>query len=131
MEKQQQPEFDFQHFFVDDKFYTELGDLMDDLEIDDDSIKDLPENWSHKVDLTTLAPMFELEPKRFVDDVIELLIDKHEDRSSEDGDEWDRLQKALSASIDFEKIKASIPKLYYINGKSYTITKQDLIDYCK
>lgn len=113
-----------ENFFIDDKFYFDLQELMDDLDISDEEIPDLPEDWSCKLELTTLEPMFKLKAI----DVAEMLYNNNEERYSEDAPEEEKIVKALKECVDWDKLNSMIPQLYYPNGKFVTITKKDLLE---
>ncbi len=113
-----------ENFFYDDRFCSDVSDLFDIFDIDDENLDELPDDWSVKVELTDLEPIFKID----ADNLCQLLADANEDRLSEDFDEEANVLKALKDSIDFEKLKEALPKLYYPNNKYVTITKQDLID---
>ena len=63
-----------------------------------------------------------------VDLLTELLMDKWEDRQSEDGLEYDKIEKVIKENIDFDKINELLPKLYYPNGKEITFTYEQLME---
>lgn len=112
-----------ENFFINDKFYMDLCDLIDDL----DGIDNLSEDWKVKVELSDLEPIFKVDAKK----LLEILCDCNEERLGEDFDTRDeeRILKAIKESCDFEKLKELLPNLYYPNNKFHIITKQDLIDY--
>lgn len=118
-----------ENFFDDDRFYSNLEDYISDV-FDwgdgdgSDMVKNLPKNWSVKVELSDLEPMFPVNS----DGLCDLYGEAYEDRGSEDGDEYERVKEAFDQCIDFEKLNSMIPKLYYPNNKYETITKQDLLD---
>ena len=111
-------------FYYNDKHYSELCALMEDLDITEENLAELEEDWTLKVEETDLEPMFTLD----ADWICERL---DEERMSEDGDEADSINELLKTHIDFTKINELMPKLYYPNNTFFTITKKDLIEYCK
>lgn len=115
-----------ENFFYDDKFIGDLSDLMDTLDIEDP--KDLVDDWTCRVELTELEPIFKTDAKK----MFELLCDCNEERIGEDFDNSDeeKITKAIATSFDFEKLKELLPKYYFPQSKFKVITKQDLIDYC-
>lgn len=123
-----------QPFFIEDRFYTDISDFLcsyDNEELFDEDdpeklSKDIQEDWTQEIELTTLEPMFEVKPSD-VDYMVDLLIENNEDRVGED-DNSEEIKKAILAGMDFDKINAAIPRLWYPNGQLVTITKQDLID---
>ena len=55
-----------------------------------------------------------------------------DDRFSENNvdSEIDKIEKALNGNIDFEKINALIPKLYFVDRRNkFKITKKDLLEW--
>lgn len=117
-----------ENFFYEEYFCSSIEDLICRLDLEDDEIdiKNLPEDWSVKIELTDLEPVHTFGEK----DVDRLLDNIYEDRLTEDGDELGPIRNALIKYIDFEKINAEVPNLYYPNGKKEIITKQDLLEYC-
>jgi hypothetical protein len=115
------------NFFVEEKFYPDLDSLCHDLSIGIESINHLSENWQLKVELSDLEPIFNVD----ADNLCQLLADANEDRLSEDFDEEAKVLKALKETIDFEKLKEALPKLYYPNNTFQTITKADIVNFLK
>jgi len=112
-------------FFLDDNFCSDLGDLANIYDIEEDNVNDLKENWIAKVELSDLEPIFDIDAEK----LCQILADSNEDRLSEDFTEEKTILQALKESIDFEKLKESLPKLYYPNGKVEIITKSDLVEW--
>jgi len=112
------------NFFYSDDFYSDLGELMDALDLEEEDIPLLPDDYSldcqesKKEKLVTLSNSW-----------ISERID--EERFPEDGD-WvfDKVDKALS-QIDYEKVNSMMPELYYESRVKFRITKQDLLNYIK
>ena len=111
-----------ENFFIEDTFISDFDDLMDHFDIDEEKLHEVEEDWSCEIFLTDLEPVFVLDA-----DWITEKID--EERLGEDGHVIEKVEKSLLQSIDFEKVNAAIPKFYYPNGKSHTLTKKDLINY--
>ena len=114
-----------EHFIYDDTFCSDLEDLANIFDIEEDNVNDLKDDWTVKVELSDLEPIFNID----ADNLCQLLADANEDRLSEDFDEEAKVLKALKESIDFNKLKELLPKLYYPNGKFETITKADLVEW--
>lgn len=110
-----------ENFFHEDEFHRDLESLMSSLDIEDP--KTLEDDWEIEVGETTLEPMFILN----ADWIAERL---DEDRMTEDGDEVEDIFKLIKNNVDFTKVNELMPRLHYLNGKGFKITKQDLIDYC-
>ena len=114
-----------ENFFLDDRFCSDLEDLANKLEIDEDNIKDLEDDWIMKVELTNLEPIFKVDAEI----LCQLLAYANEDRLSEDYTEKKTILQALKESVDFEKLTEMLPKKHYMNGNFKTITKYDLVDW--
>ena len=118
-----------EHFFLEDRFYHELGDLIDDLFPEDGAVEALDDDYSIRVQESKLEPMFQLTKKEVADVVNQYIGDKHEDRFNPDDDGTDEeITKALEKCFDAKKFNSLVPKLYY-PSTFVTITKQDLLDY--
>lgn len=112
-------------FFIDDEFYSDIERYIRQTFNDsEDEINALDDNWVVEAELGELQPMFSLD----ADSLSEILASNFEDRTSEDGEEFDDLESVLKECIDFEKLNSKIPKLYYASGKMERLTKQDLLD---
>ena len=118
-----------EHFFLEDRFYYELGDLIDDLFPENGDIEELPDDWSIRVQESKLEPMFQLTKKEIAHVIWQYIGDTHEDRFNPDDDGTDdEITKALEKCFDSKKFNSLVPKLYYPTTFT-TITKQDLLDY--
>lgn len=109
------------NFFYNDKFYSDLGELCDDLDLDDDAIAALPDDWSVEVTEATAEKLIELSP----DWIVERIDD---DRWPEENDEMYRRVKKLLSVIDFASINSAMPELYYETKNTFSIEKSDLVD---
>ena len=114
-----------EHFFYDDTFCSDLEDLANVFDIDEDNVNELKDDWQVRVEMSDLEPIFNIDAYN----LCQLLADANEDRLSEDIDEKAKVTKALKETIDFEKLKEALPKLYYPNNKFKTITKADLVEW--
>ena len=105
--------------YYNENFYHELSDLVADIDLD-----------MLKVGDTITVEDCDLEPigKLSVDLLTELLMDKWEDRQSEDRLEYDKVEKVIKENIDFDKINALLPELWYPNGKEITFTYEQLME---
>lgn len=111
-----------ENFFLDDKFCSDLGDLCHHLDLDDDAIAALPDDWFVEVVESSLEPVVKLSADWIVNKV-------NDDRWTEDGNEVGKVYKALEL-IDFDKVNAAMPTLYYESRplKKFKIKKADLLD---
>jgi len=112
-------------FFIENDFYSEFTDFLDDYQIDEDNVQDLPDDWEVKIELSDLEPIFDLDAET----LCKIISQCNEERLSEDENEEDKIIKALKDCIDFGKLKESLPELYYPNGKFVKITKAELMEY--
>ncbi len=114
-----------ENFFYDDHFCSGLEDLA--VHLDFYSAEDIPEGWSCEVALAVGEPIFQLT----ANDLQGILCDVYSERMPEESDYVDeQILQAIKASIDFEKLNAAIPTIYYLNSKSTdaTITREDMLD---
>ena len=117
-----------ENFFIKDEFFSTLDDLIDYIGLD---VEELDDNWTTKVKLSELEPMFQFNEKFIVDAIINN-TDLFEDRFPEDSDNiFDKIKEGIIASVDLEKLNKMIPSLYYPNCDYRIITKQDLLDFIK
>ncbi len=120
-----------ENFFYEEHFCSDLSDLMDVFDIDEDNLKELEEDWIVKIEEASLEKIFVLK-KEFVTDAIVRETDTWEERFPEESDHiFDKIKKAISESIDIEKMNELLPSLYYSNGNKSVITKHDLVEWCK
>jgi hypothetical protein len=104
----------------DDRFFSDLSDLLEDLELD---IDNLPKDYTIECEECTLEPIFKLDSDKMMDELEGL----YGERMSEDGDEYDDIQKVFDENIDFDLINSKLPKLWYPNGKEIIFTYDDII----
>lgn len=110
-----------EHFFVEDTFYSEVEDYIEDQQHDEESVHALPDDWKCAVFECELAPMVKLSPE-WISERID------EDMITEDGENIDRLEDILKKYIDFEKVNSMIPKVWMPKGPQSWLTKTHLID---
>ena len=109
-------------FFYEDRFCYDISCLMDVLDIDEENLSELPDNWEVKIELSNVEPIFKLD----VDTLFEMIMNANEHRLGEDFDEEEKIKNALKESIDFDKLRTLLPKFCYPSGRYETITKLDL-----
>jgi hypothetical protein len=114
-----------EHFFHDDDFCSDLDDLARIFDIEEDNINELDEDWKTIIELSDLEPIFSPD----AEELCHILANFYEDRLTEEFGEEARVLKALKECIDFEKLKETLPKLYYPNGVYEKVTKSDLVDW--
>lgn len=110
-----------ENFIYEDNFYRDLGELMDNLEIEDEQVASLADDWSVEVREARIEPLLELS----VDWIMERI---DEERFSEEGNESDKVENALKL-INFEAVNKAMPKMWYESVNKFEIKKKDLLDY--
>jgi len=116
----------YENFFVNDAFYRYLSDYREqELESEyGDDLEDMPDDWEEEIHLGKVEKIFELNPRKLAG----ILLDTYDDALPEDYDRAeDEILKAVTASVDFEKLNSMLPSLYYASGKKAKITKADLL----
>jgi len=108
-------------YYYNDTFYPSMEDLAEGLELEDDENSD---DTIFKVEDCDLEPVFKLDSRK----LYEMLVGEFEDRSSEDGDEWDTVEDLLKKYVNFDEINARIPDLWFPNGTYKEWTKKKLIE---
>ena len=117
-----------ENFFYNDNFYSDLGELIDYLDLDPETMEG---DWVINCEATTLEKIFVMD-KKFITDAIVNKTDRWEDRFPEESDDlFTRIEKAISNAIDIDKLNEGLPSLHYANGTKFHITKADIIDWCK
>lgn len=94
---------------------------MDNLEIEDEQVASLADDWSVEVREARIEPLLELS----VDWIMERI---DEERFSEEGNESDKVENALKL-INFEAVNKAMPKMWYESVNKFEIKKKDLLDY--
>ena len=116
-----------EHFFIDDRFYSDLDDYINDCF--PEGIDELPDDWSIRVQESKLEPMFQLTKEEVAHVINQYIGDIHEDRFNPyDESADDEITEALESCFDVEKFNSLVPKLYYPTTFT-TITKQDLLEF--
>lgn len=118
------------NFFWNEYFCTDIDDLFMHLELEEEEIAELEDDYKIECQETTLEKMFVVD-KDFIVNAVSNQTDRWEDRFPEDSDDlFENINNAIESAIDIDKLNEGIPSLYYANGKTFFITKQDLINYC-
>lgn len=111
-------------YCIDDRFYNDINEVIDDIiDWEDKELEELPDDYAIEVGCCDLKPIFQLDSEKLK----EILFDVFIDNSSEDGEEWDKVESVLQKHIDFEVLNNDIPKLWFPNGETETFTKDELI----
>ena len=119
-----------ENFFIDDKIYSDLGEYIDDaFEGEEDRVMALSDTWHENAEETDLEPVLKMDAN-YVEDLVDNIVDNEIERFPEEPDSIiKKLNKAFMESFDFEKFNQECPKMYYPNGKRFTITKKDLLEW--
>lgn len=119
-----------ENFFCDEHFCEDINDLIEYLEFGDSEILELDDAWEVTCEESTLEKMFVLD-KDFITKTFIDSLDRFEDRLPEnDSTIFRRLENAFREAIDIDKLNENIPELYCANGKTFKITKADIINFC-
>lgn len=116
-----------ENFFYHDEFCHDLETLMHLLDIED--VEALPDDWTVEVKDTNLEKITHLTEECVIDMLVESISERNEDRFSEDSDDdIGKIKKAIKAGItlNMQVINELMPSLYFPNGKTFTITKEDI-----
>lgn len=113
-----------EQFFWSDEFYHDMGDFIDSIADDyKEDFSDMEDTWSVKCYEAELQPMLKISKDTF--------YELAEERFPEDND---RIEQQFSKALDlipFDQVMEAMPKLYYQTRKTFTITKQDILEYIK
>ena len=131
--KTQEPgtiENDMENFFYNSVFCSDLSDLMDELDIDEENLNELEEDWFGICESSTLEKIFVIK-KEFAVDSIMASTENWVDRFPENSDITEKeIKKAISDAVDIDKLNDGLPSFYYPNGKEFKVTKADLAKWC-
>ena len=118
-----------EHFFIEDRFYSDLDDYINDCFPEDGAVEELEDDWSIRVQESKLEPMFQTNRADVHDVLLNFFYDTYDTRFSEDSESQEEdLSRALKASFDVALFNSLVPKLYYPTTFT-TITKKDLLGY--
>lgn len=108
------------NFFIDDKFYSELIDFIE------DEGWELEDVLCFDDDIIFIANESKLE--KLVDFNTGWITEQLENRLPEDDYFYDQICKIFNDNIDFEKINSLLPDVIIPLKKTFKITKGDLIE---
>jgi len=106
-------------YCYEDEFFEEIFDFAD----NGFPFDDVKDGTVFEFGLCSLEPIIKLDSES----LIEVLRDANEERQSEDGDEWEKLENILLKYIQFDSINSEMPQLWFPNGKTVEFTKEELI----
>ncbi|MEO6304182.1 MAG: hypothetical protein ABIP51_13535 [Bacteroidia bacterium] len=110
-----------ENIFYEGKFYSDISELIDDLELEE-TINDEPDDWTIICKESNLQKIITLSEDWINDKINDERLPEDEDRV------FDKLSKALK-TIDYDKVNALMPELYYESRRKFVITKKDILDY--
>ena len=117
-----------ENFFIDDKFYNEIVDYIEDNDYDNEEIEKLTDDWKVVIRLSNYEPIFQFTMDWLVERIVRE-TDYFEDRFPEDSEVVDtQIENAIRQSVDLDKLNSLLPKLYYPSDKTGVLTKQDLLE---
>jgi hypothetical protein len=107
-----------ENFFYNDNFFTDLEALACELQDDFDVFA---EGEELVIELSVEEPIVKFTPEWIVDRI-------DDDRFTEDGceREYKTIKEALSSTVDFDKLNALIPKVYFGSGKMVKIKVSEI-----
>jgi hypothetical protein len=118
-----------EHFFYNDNFHSDLEDLISYLDMDEEDILNMEDDWEITCEETTLEKIFVVD-KKFIVGFLMDITDRWEERFPEDSDNlFNQIEKAIEGAIDIDKLNEKLPSLYYPNGKKFKVTKTNLINW--
>ena len=118
-----------EYFFYNDDFCDDLSDLMCRLDMDEDDLEALPDDWSVNCEATTLEKSMVFKTEKTVDFFMDQVENNLERLPEDYHDTWEKIKKAATDAI--EKLNEAMPSFYYPNGQKFVVTKADLIEWCK
>ena len=102
-----------------DKYYEDFSDLVEDLDVES-----LEEGDIIECEDCSLEPIMQLD----ADKLLDCTESYWEERTSENGDEYEKILKVFEDNLDFEKLNSLLPKLWYPNGKEIIFTYEQIIE---
>jgi hypothetical protein len=117
-----------ENFFIEENFYSDLGEYIDSF-YGEDAVLALSDTWYQNAEEADLEPVLKMDDN-YLEHLIDNIYDDEIERFPEEPDDTiKKLNKAFMESFDFEKFNKLCPKMYYPNGKRFTITKKDLLEW--
>lgn len=120
-----------ENFFVDGNFYTDLSELMEDLDVDveydvEAGLDVLEDDWYVRAYYAESAPIFKLTS----DDIVSFITEQYNGYPDDDNDyTYNKTVEAIRAGIDVDKINSLMPDVWRPTKNKFTITKADIIKY--
>lgn len=119
-----------ENFFIDENFYSDVEDYIEDLGLTEEEILNLDDDWSIRCEYTRLEKICQLDKGEVSDLIYNYILNHFEHRLPEDNGEFDvKLEKVILNNLDLSSVNEKMPELYYQTGEFFELTKQDLVDY--
>lgn len=113
-----------ENFFYNDNFYSDMESFIHENFDDESEIAELDDDKLFLCKGSKLEQILKLSAEWIAE-----RIDDERFSENNNENEVEKIMKVLSGNIDFDKINALLPELYYEDYKDkFTITKQDLLD---
>lgn len=112
-----------ENFFYDDEFYSDISALIDVYwSTDKEHVATLPDSYTMQCTFGELQPIFEFTPDNMAE-----MVNQERFSDTDSDNEFRVIRDVVCFNIDFDKVNALIPKLWYPVGSKFTISKQDLL----
>jgi len=107
-------------YYYNEKFYNEVEEIIEDLDLDE-----MDEGETIKIYDCIEEPIYTISAEK----IAEMYVEIDEERHSEDNFEAEHnaIVKVLSENIDFDKINAEMPTLWYSKKTFKLYSKMHLI----
>lgn len=116
-------EYRLDNFIYNDNFYSDISDLIDEMESDGIDINELPEDYKIVCFNTETQPIEQFDAGWILE-----RMDEERWPEDDDGRFYEKVRKIFNECIDFEKLNSMMPELHYPASSKFFITKNDLIE---
>lgn len=111
-------------YCIDDRFYDELDEMVEDAIDDYPTMDDVPADLSIEYYECELLPIFKLDSS-----LLSTLLAAHfEENSSEDGNEWDGVQSLIEKHLNFDALNEAAPHLWFPHGNPVIMDRAKIIE---
>ena len=114
-------------YAIDDSFYFEIDEMIEEY-IDGrgfETESDVPIDFTIEYSDCERRPIYKLDSE-----LLYKFLSRHfEENSSEDGDEWEKVLPLIEKHFDFSAFNKESPKLWFPDGPTHTITRNEIIEY--
>lgn len=117
-------DFPQERFYIEDKFYDDILDYIEELIEDFDSLYELPDDFTEQVYLSEVRPVYRFTANELMDLIPEEDLPSTELRNS------DELEKDIFKIIEkhLVDLNKELPEFIYRTNKYYMVTKDELIE---